>query len=62
MSRVTAVPYMQALTTFARRFDGQLSIEEVAERFNELWQCGALDFQRADDGSLKVLLAARKAT
>ena len=60
MNRVTAVPYIDALRVFSRRFPDDVPTDEIAHRFNELFSRGLLDFQRGSDGELKVLLAAAR--
>jgi len=51
----------EALRVFSRRFDGRLSAEELAERFDDLLALGHLDFSRPGDGALWISLIGRKA-
>ncbi len=55
-----AIDYQEAVREFAKRFDG-LTLDEVRERFDDLWHRGALVFDRGADGALRVRLgSARK--
>jgi hypothetical protein len=52
------IPYEEAITTFAKRFQGHLGTAAIRKRFDDLWRAGALNINRRPDGSLTVALGS----